>query len=210
MCFLRSRDGERAIYLPGRGRVYGLNERWWDEVPAYWGQSGFRVRDIVERHLGDQVLRFAPESSDDSQRFSGADYPRMFQERTTRFDFTIACVREGRLVEKLLFEYKSAKSSNHGALDGNAHERLSFQTLQYLEIANSWGKASLNVIASPAFSRYENKYHVSFNQHAIRLGEAFPCFVMRVAANGSEYRRFFEMIARWLYFDEPLRRDYRL
>lgn len=133
----------------------------------------------------------------------------MYEKKTTKFDFTIVCESKGVLQEKLLFEYKSAKSSKGISVDGNAHERLSFQTLQYLEVASMIPNTSFNILASSAFSKYENKYHVSFNQQGVRLGDAFRHFVMRVAACESEYGLFFGMLVRFLLSGEALPRDYR-
>lgn len=179
------------------------------QIPEEWVQRQFMIKDLIKQHLGEKFLHFAPQDNQDSPDYFKDKYAEMFEGKTTTFDFVAACVDNGILQEKLLFEYKSAKSSKGVSVDGNAHERLSFQTLQYLEVAAMNAKTSFNVIASSAFSRYKNKYHVCFNQHSVRLGDAFPYFTMRFIANRSEYRCFFTMLAGWLVCGKPLVKDYR-
>ena len=91
----------------------------------------------------------------------------MYAGLSTGFDDTIVLEQDGVLFEKILLEYKTAKPK-HGKkvtprVDANAHERLTFQTMQYLEAATRYPACSLMVIANGAFSRYRNKYHVQFH-----------------------------------------------
>lgn len=181
-----------------------------DEVPPMWAETKYLVSALIEKHLGRGPLPFVPEGPEDSRNFSGPNYPRIFAGKTSEFDFTAVCEEAGTLVEKMLFEYKSAKSTKGITVDGNAHERLSYQTLQYLEIASGAPNISFNVIASSAFVHYHNKYHATFNQQAIRLGDTYRFFVMRFVSSLSEYRRFFGMLAGFALGVGELQRDYRL
>ena len=178
-------------------------------MPPAWLERKFLVADLIEAQLGPGPYSFAPPSREDSARYHGNRYPALFARMTTNFDFSGALVTEGALREKLLFEYKYAKSSNREAVDGNAHERLSFQVLQYLEIALRYPSCSLNVIAAQAFSEYRNKYHPSFNQQAIRLNETFQQVHFRFAACRSEYIALFDCFARFLLDGSLPPVDYR-
>lgn len=193
------------VALPPRG---ALGEAFTasKEVPAYWGRRVFAVTDLVD---GAQVARFAPPTAEDSPQFFGARYPGMFGGAKTAFDFNVVCERSGVFLDKMLFEYKAGKSTNGARLDGNVHERLGYQSLQYLEVALRHPNTSFNVIASSAFARYRNKYHVTFNQQAERLGETYSFFRMRFVACESEYLRFFAMLTRFVRDGELPPTDYR-
>ena len=82
--------------------------------------------------------------------------------------------------------------------DSNAHERLSFQIMQYLEVATRYTKCSLMVMANGAFIRYRNKYHVSFHVQADRLAN-FAWFSMEHACTTTEYTRFLIAMLSWLF-----------
>jgi len=111
------------------------------------------------------IGRYAP----DTGPFAGSQYPGIYSGLTTKFDDTVVLEDGGVLREKLLLEYKTAKSSRQRQIDGNAHERLSFQIMQHLEVATRYTKCSLVVLANGAFIRYRNKYHVNFHVQADRL-----------------------------------------
>jgi len=196
---LQSRNGPWAIYWDYSAELAALAEREvTEDVPPAWLQRRFLVADLLEAQLGPGPYPFAPPTEHDSERFHGLNYPAMFAGRTTNFDFSGALVAEGTLREKLLFEYKYAKSSNNDSIDGNAHERLSFQVLQYVEVAFRYPSCSLNVIAAQAFSEHRNKYHPAFNQQAIRLSETFRNVQFRFAACRSEYIAMFDCLAYFL------------
>lgn len=177
--------------------------------PPAWMQRSFEVSELLESHLGDRLFEFAPPSREDSRLYWGENYPKLYAGKTTNFDFTIALARNGVLTEKMLFEYKYAKSSGESSVDGNAHERLSFQVLEYLEIAPRYTNCSLNVVTSDAFVQYRNKYHPSFHQQSIRLGDAFRAFTMRLASCRSEYVALFRMLSRFLLTGQELPRSLR-
>ncbi len=106
-------------------------------------------------------------------------------------------IEGGQLKEKILLEYKTAKSSRGVQIDGNAHERLTFQMMQYLEIAATYRACSLIVVTNGAFARYRNKYHVNFQIQAERL-RAFPWFNLFYACEPSRYAIMAHRIAAWL------------
>jgi hypothetical protein len=169
-----------------------------EDVPPSWLERRYLVSDLLEAQLGPGPYSFAPPTEEDSARYHGDAYPSLFAGRTTNFDYSGALVTEQSLREKLLFEYKYAKSSKGDSIDGNAHERLGFQVLQYVEIALRYPSCSLNVIAAQAFSEYRNKYHPAFNQQAIRLNETFQQVQFRFAACRSDYISLFDCFAYFL------------
>lgn len=127
----------------------------------------------------------------------------MYAGKTTSFDDSILLVEGGVLREKMLLEYKTAKSSEDTAIDGNVHERLSFQVMQYLEAATRYTKCSLVVIANGAFACYPNKYHVNFNIQADRLAN-FAWFSMQYLCTKETYLRFADGLLEWLKRGKPI------
>lgn len=196
---IASRYGPWAIYWDYSSDIAAFADgQISEDVPPAWLERRFLVSDLVEAQLGPGPYLFAPPTETDSSRFHGDAYPNLFTGRTTNFDFSGALVADGTLREKLLFEYKYAKSSNQDSIDGNAHERLGFQVLQYVEIALRYPSCSLNVIAAQAFSEYRNKYHPAFNQQAVRLNETFQQVQFRFAACRSDYIALFDCFAYFL------------
>jgi hypothetical protein len=180
-----------------------------EDIPSAWLLRKYLVSDLLAEHLGPGPYSFAPPTEKDSKRFHGDAYPSLFEGRSTNFDFSGALVVEGTLKEKLLFEYKYAKSSNGDSVDGNVHERLAFQALQYVEIALRYPSCSLNVIAGQAFAEYRNKYHPAFNQQAARINETFQQAQMRFAACRSDYIALFDCLAAFLLDGRLPPEDYR-
>jgi hypothetical protein len=165
-----------------------------------WLETEYAVQDLVESFPGTAavVKDYAP----DEGRFAGGQYPSMYAGMSTGFDDTVVLVDAGVLREKVLLEYKTAKSSKGGQIDGNAHERLSFQIMQYLEAATRYTKCSLVVLANGAFVRYKNKYHVNFHIQADRLSN-FSWFSMEHACTSTEYVRFLTGLLVWLFEGTP-------
>ena len=130
--------------------------------------------------------------------YAGPAYPALYNGLTTKFDDTVVLVDGHVLREKILLEYKTAKSSDSQHVDGNAHERLSFQIMQYLEVATRYTKCSLMVMANGAFIRYRNKYHVNFHVQVDRLNN-FAWFSMEHACTVVEYSRFVTGLLSWLF-----------
>jgi hypothetical protein len=207
---LQSRHGPWAVYWNYSSDIAQFaDESVHEDVPPAWLERRFLVSDILQEHLGPGPYAFAPMDHRDSARYHGNNYPELFRGKKTEFDFSGALVVEGALREKLLFEYKYAKSSGGASVDGNAHERLAFQVLQYVEIALRYPSCSLNVIAAQAFAEYRNKYHPAFNQQAIRLNETFQQVQFRFAACRSEYIALFDCFARFLLDGSQPPVDYR-
>lgn len=172
-----------------------------------WLESTFRVSDLVTAFPSEEeaVTRYAPKYG----HYKDRAYPKIYQGLTTSFDGVIALIKDGVLHEKILLEYKTGKSSNKNKtgkdtnparIDGNAHERLSFQILQYLEVATRYTHCSLFVMSNGAFIRYRNKYHVNFHVQADRLRN-FAWFSMDYACTATEYRRFVKGLLGWLFND---------
>lgn len=182
---------DRALYLPATGPLDGLTVR----KERRWLDLSYDVASLVSSFPGTShaIEHYAP----DTGPYQGAKYPDMFAGRTTKFDDAIILEESSQLKEKVLLEYKTAKSSQKRSIDGNAHERLSFQILQYLEIATRYPACSMVVLANGAFVKYLNKYHVSFHVQAERLA-AFKWFTLTHACTVSEYARLLDGLFRWL------------
>jgi hypothetical protein len=178
--FTKLTKNDRALYLPSSTRSPARST----EVPDTWFQTVFQISDILIEYPGlNEVLnRYAPSVGP----YAGGDYPKMYTGLTTEFDGTIVCEQNGVLREKLLLEYKTAKSSTGRQIDGNAHERLSFQIMQYLEVATRYTSCSFVVLANGAFVRYRNKYHPNFHLQADRLSN-FSWFHMSHFCTIPEY-----------------------
>ena len=192
--WVRISNGKRSLYLPdGEGRSLPLTEHG-----ERWLQLHYLVSDLVAAYPGEPaaIERYAPLAGS----YAGASYPRMYSRLQTRFDGTVLMEQDGVLTEKLLLEYKTAKSSRGMQIDGNAHERLSFQIMQYLEVATRYPKCSLYVLTNGAYIRYRNKYHVNFKVQADRLS-AFSWFSMNFLSHREEYRILVSRLISWL--EEP-------
>ena len=165
-----------------------------------WLETEFAVQGLVEQFPGtaNAIRDYAPAAGP----FTGERYPAMYAGMSTGFDDTVVLVEAGVLREKILLEYKTAKSSRGGQIDGNAHERLSFQIMQYLEVATRYTKCSFVVLANGAFVRYKNKYHVNFHVQADRLRN-FAWFSMEHASTANEYTRFLSGLLSWLFDGTP-------
>lgn len=165
-------------------------------INSQWLQVDFEVSELVEKFPGPKgvVEKYAPETGP----YANAKYPGIYDGLTTRFDDTVVLVDGGVLREKILLEYKTAKSSKGRQIDGNAHERLSFQVMQYLEVATRYTQCSLAVMANGAFVRYRNKYHVNFHVQADRLSN-FAWFAMDHSCTKREFEQFMLGLLSWLF-----------
>lgn len=206
----RDMGAQSAVVRAGKNRYYArlqVDDRClWIPVPrhgvasdceARWLEVDFIVEQLVESYPGtaEAVERYAPSAGD----FAGCGYPLMYKGLVTKFDDTVLLTEDGTLIEKILLEYKTAKASQGKKIDGNVHERLTFQIMQYLEVATRYTRCSFVVIANGAFARYRNKYHVCFNVQADRLRN-FAWFKMEYACTCPEYSRFLESLLSWLFY----------
>ena len=195
--FRRFTSSDRSIYLPTArpARVVGSSPFGLTAPRTRWFECDFAVSDLVGSFSGEQqaIARYAPSVG----AYTGANYPNMYGNRRTTFDDTIVLERDGVLAEKILLEYKTAKSSRGISIDGNAHERLSFQVLQYLEVATPYPRCSFFVFCNGAFAFYKNKYHVNFDIQAERLA-TFLWFSMDHYCTAPEYLRFVYRLIHWL------------
>ena len=189
--------GPRSIFVPtsasdGISNPGAEQSRWLEVV--------FGVSDLVGAFPteAEAVRRYAPSTGP----YAGQTYPAIYNGLTTKFDDTVVLVDGGVLREKIMLEYKTAKSSAGRQIDGNAHERLSFQIMQYLEVATRYTKCSLMVMANGAFIRYRNKYHVNFHVQADRL-KNFAWFSMEHACTTTEYTCFLTGLLFWLFEGTP-------
>jgi hypothetical protein len=199
--FVAVRQSHRVLYLPVRETP---RPEPVPEAKRLWFELAYEVGNLVDQFPGTPaaIRDFAP-SAEDSSRYAGHQYPEIYRGLTTSFDDTIVLEERGALVEKILLEYKTAKSTRKGQIDGNAHERLSFQVLQYLEAAIRYPRCSFTVICNPAFVRYRNKYHVNFHVQAARLA-CFSWFSMRYLSTREGYRAFCQQLRAFLLDGVPL------
>ncbi|RMG23537.1 MAG: hypothetical protein D6732_24705 [Methanobacteriota archaeon] len=181
---------DRSLYLPASISSAPLSGE-----KKSWFLTSFHVGELLKGFPGEVevVSRYAPETGP----YAGSKYPSIYSGLTTRFDGTIVCVEDGFLKKKILLEYKTGKASNGEKIDGNAHERLSFQMLQYLEVATRYPKCSFVVITNGAFVRYRNKYHPIFNQQADRLAN-FCWFDMAYYSQAQQYLGLAKNLKKWL------------
>jgi hypothetical protein len=185
--------GTRAIFIPTSASDGVTNP---NAEQSRWLEVVFGVSDLIAAFPteAEAVRKYAPQSGP----YAGAQYPTIYNGLSTKFDDTVVLVDGGVLREKIMLEYKTAKSSAGRQIDGNAHERLSFQIMQYLEVATRYTKCSLMVMANGAFIRYRNKYHVNFHVQADRLTN-FAWFSMEHACTATEYTRFLSGLLSWLF-----------
>lgn len=182
---------DRQLYLPTSLQPQGKsNER------ESWFDTSFSVAELINNFPGkdDAIKRYSPTKGP----YGRTKYPNIYSGLTTRFDGTIICVDKGVLAKKILLEYKTGKASKGEKIDGNAHERLSFQIMQYLEVATRYPQCSLAVITNGAFIRYRNKYHPLFHQQADRLTN-FRWFEMEYCSFDEQYLGFIEKLKKWIF-----------
>lgn len=189
--------GQRSLFVPAAASE---NVTEPNAEPLRWLEVVFGVSDLVAAFPteAEAVRRYAPATG----LYAGQAYPTIYSGLTTKIDDTVVLVDAGVLREKIMLEYKTAKSSAGRQIDGNAHERLSFQIMQYLEVATRYTKCSLMVMANGAFVRYRNKYHVNFHVQADRL-KNFAWFTMEHACATTEYTRFLSGLLSWLFEGTP-------
>lgn len=184
--------GSRVLYVPaaltGQEVTASANTLKWLAVT-------FKVSNLLEAFPGEEevIARYAPETGP----YARERYPEIYKNMRTHFDDSLLLVESGVLKEKILLEYKTAKSTRGISIDGNAHERLSFQIMQYLEVATGYPRCSLAVITNGAFIRYRNKYHANFQVQADRLSN-FCWFKMDYLCSAPEYARFLSGLLTWL------------
>lgn len=190
--WVRLQHGTRAAVIRSTSRDASL-----PSMHQRWLECSFRVDEVVEHFPGtaDAIARYAPGSGP----YVGSAYPAMFKDLTTDFDDTIVLEDGGVLKNKILLEYKTAKRAKKSPdkLEGNAHERLSFQMMQYLEIATRYTRCTFWVVVNGAFSRLRNKYHVNFHIQSDRLRN-FAWFEMIHASTAAEYLALFDRVEGFL------------
>jgi hypothetical protein len=195
--YARLSMGPRSLFIPATPSRSATVD---DEDQQRWLEVTFEVSELIASYPteAEAIRKYAP----DSGPYSGSRFPGIYDGLRTRFDDTVVLVEDGVLREKILLEYKTAKSSGGRQIDGNAHERLSFQIMQYLEVATRYTKCSLAVLANGAFVRYRNKYHVNFHVQADRMRN-FAWFTMDYACAVAEYERFVTGLLGWLFEGKP-------
>lgn len=163
-----------------------------------WTRLNFKVEELVENFPGvnEAQERYAPKTGP----FSGDNYGKIYTGSSTKFDGTLVLVNKGVIERKVLLEYKTAKSSKGTRIDGNAHERLTFQVMQYLEIATLYPRCSMTVLSNGALVRYKNKYHTNFHVQADRL-KCFSWFSMNHMSTQHEFSDYLQELLGWINND---------
>lgn len=170
-------------------------------VACTWLKKEYEVRDWYDPRLHDsRITRWLPAPGDETCYVGPSSYPKLYAGKTTKFDGTILFIEKGALRSKRLVEAKSGKSNGSGGLDGNAHERFAYQSLEYLEIAelNLELGIELLLMTNDAFVAHRNKYHTGFAVHALRLSTAFPSYKFNMVGTTSQYTALLEGWSRWL------------
>ena len=141
------------------------------------------------------------------------DYKRLYHGTKMKFDGILMFVEgidgyDHIGVDKIrsiaILEIKSAKSSNGRSIDGNAHERFSFQMLQYLILSEYVNKnphlpnVSLLLMTNSSFLRYNNKYHAAFGTHGLLLSTCSSHFRFRMISDEVQYASFFTLMHKWI------------
>ena len=177
----RIQNGTRSVYLPTKITTGYPSSA----LGVRWLNTKYYVTDLVKAYPGEShaVQQYAPQIGP----FQSDSYPQMYSELTTNFDDVIVLEESGILREKIFLEYQTAKSSTDQRIDGNVHERLSFKMMQYLEVATRYPKCSMYVFTNGAFTKYKNKYHVSFHVQIERLS-AYSWFDMVHMSEVAEYQ----------------------
>lgn len=129
------------------------------------------------------------------------------------FKEVIGLVDEGCPPCRIVIDYVTGKSSKGEKMDGNAHERLSYKILQYVEMLHLDAlemQCRLFIFGNGAFVKYSNKFYPSTLMHLERLGALVKRFEAGMAVDVDGYLRLALEIADWLRPRSPalLRRRY--
>ncbi|MFQ3610708.1 MAG: hypothetical protein SNJ72_04345 [Fimbriimonadales bacterium] len=163
-------------------------------------RKSYKVSDWCDSKLPDVTSKgWIPTAQDKyATQYYDTNYKQIYSEFSTAFDGTILLMKDSELYKKYLIECKSAKSSDKNKIDGNAHERFAYQTLEYLEICHLNPKTAFILMANEAFVKYRNKYHIGFCVHTLRLSSKFPNFSLDIICTRSQYYCFFKSILDWM------------
>jgi hypothetical protein len=175
-------------------------------IPDIWLKKAFPVEEWYDLYIEDvENMGVIPKKHEEAlfgepERipFAETAYKQIYQGLKTNFDGLILFVEGNELLSKNLVEIKSAKSSKRKRIDGNAHERFSYQNLDYVEISAIYPKTELLLLTNDAYVRYINKYHTGFAVHAIRLSQAFWWYKFSMVSSAGQYFRLFEGWIDWL------------
>jgi hypothetical protein len=201
--FVKSAKQGKKIYVvvehKGRKLVIPAEDSGQTSVVKYapWLKRTYTESEILAANA--DLMPLVAASAPKKGRFAGILYLKMFEKKKTEFDDTYLLIEDDHLVLKGFLEYKTAKSSKGKAADGNAHERLSFQMLQFLEIQPIINaKCRLDVFANGAFVRYENKYHFAFTRQIARLSSAFD-FSASYNSAVNDYLERVSELEKWIF-----------
>jgi len=175
-------------------------------IPDIWLKKAFPVEEWYDLHINDvEKMGVIPEEHEEASfgdpkriPFAGPAYKQIYRGLKTEFDGVILFVEGDQLLSKNLVEIKSAKSSRGQRIDGNAHERFSYQNLDYVEISAIHSRTELLLLTNDAYVRYRNKYHTGFAVHALRLGQVFSWYKFSMVSSAGQYFRLFEGWIDWL------------
>jgi hypothetical protein len=175
-------------------------------IPDIWLKKAFPVEEWYDLHIEDvEKMGVIPKKHEEAPfgdperiRFTETVYKQIYRGLKTNFDGVILFVEGDELFSRNLVEIKSAKSSNRERIDGNAHERFSYQNLDYVEISAIYPRTELLLLTNDAYVRYRNKYHTGFAVHALRLSQAFSWYKFSMVSSAGQYFRLFEGWIDWL------------
>jgi len=180
---------------------------------AGWISCKYEIAHWCDPKLPDLRKKgWIPGESETSVTYRGENYRKIYlkgkgkKSKITEFDGAIlklvspplSGLEKACLDKKILVEIKSAKIKPGGSIDGNAHERFSFQNMEYLEIASLYQGTQLLLLTNDVFLRSRNKYHTAFGVHAIRLANVFPFYEFDMVTTSEQYVRLFKEWEKWL------------
>lgn len=167
-------------------------------IPQNMLKRKFPVNEWYNSRLGELREKGWIPGEDEELPYTGDRYPRLYQGKSTEFDGVVVLLERGQLLEKILLELKSLKSSRGRNIDGNAHERFAYQNMDYLEIGGLYPRTSLLLLTNDAILRYRNKYHTGIGVHALRLSYAFCWYKFEMVSSVQQYVRLFTRWKDWL------------
>jgi hypothetical protein len=217
--------GSRKDYLEFHRRVGAflseLSDRLADEYGGVIiaGYGGMHWRKIVHGRRvcympcavpsSDTVVASIPEwlacGTKDRAHFS---FERELPAREAPFEFkgVIGLREDGCPPVRILTEYVTGKSSKGEKMDGNAHERLSYKLLQYLELyaEDATDKCELFVFGNGAFAKYSNRFYPFMQRQFERMAAAFPNFKAVWAVEVPDFLALGQRIVEWLGERPPI------
>ncbi len=151
------------------------------------------------------IPRWLSWKASERPQFSSVDESGAW-EGAFRFKGVIGLIEEGCPPVRILTEYVTGKSSEGEKMDGNAHERLSYKVLQYLDAMHNGDPqegCELFVFGNGAFTKYTNRFYPATQRHLELLAGAFSGFRVVWAVEVEDFLGLALRIVDWLGEPSP-------